>query len=80
MNKYTKMLRKEDVSRDWYHIDAEGQILGRLAVEVATRVMGKKKVDFTPHVASDLIIVTGMSLICLNFALLKTNLPIQHLK
>lgn len=35
MKKYTFMQRKEDVVREWHHYDAEGQILGRLAVEVA---------------------------------------------
>ncbi|MBZ4683682.1 MAG: large subunit ribosomal protein [Fusobacteriaceae bacterium] len=60
MNKYTKMLKKEEVSRNWYHIDAEGKILGRLAAEVATIVMGKKKVSYTPHVDNgDYVVITN---------------------
>ncbi|TDT71747.1 LSU ribosomal protein L13P [Hypnocyclicus thermotrophus] len=60
MNKYTKMLKKEEVSRKWYHIDADGQILGRLAAEVATMVMGKKKVSYTPHVDNgDYVVITN---------------------
>lgn len=37
------MQRKEDVVREWHHYDAEGKILGRLAVEVAKKLMGKEK-------------------------------------
>jgi large subunit ribosomal protein L13 len=54
------MLKKEEVSRNWYHIDAEGKILGRLAAEVATIVMGKKKVSYTPHVDNgDYVVITN---------------------
>lgn len=55
MKKYTFMQRKEDVVREWHHYDAEGQILGRLAVEVAKKLMGKDKLTFTPqpHDAAD---------------------------
>ncbi len=60
MNKYTKMQRKEDVVRQWYHYDAEGKILGRLAVEITKKLMGKEKVTFTPHVdGGDFVIVTN---------------------
>ena len=44
MKKYTYMQRKEDVVREWHHYDAEGKILGRLAVEVAKKLMGKEKI------------------------------------
>lgn len=60
MNKYTKMTRKEDVVRDWHHFDADGQILGRLAAEIATILMGKKKVTYTPHIdGGDFVVVTN---------------------
>lgn len=60
MNKYTKMQRKEDVVRQWYHYDAEGKVLGRLAVEITKKLMGKEKVTFTPHVdGGDHVIVTN---------------------
>jgi len=38
-----------DIKRDWYVIDAEGLVLGRLATIVATRLRGKHKAMFTPH-------------------------------
>ena len=54
------MQRKEDVVREWHHYDAEGQILGRLAVEIAKKLMGKEKVTFTPHVdGGDFVIVVN---------------------
>ena len=62
MNKYTKMVRKEDVERKWVHFDADGQILGRLAVEITKTLMGKNKVDFTPHIdGGDFVVVTNAS-------------------
>lgn len=48
--KYTSMLRKEDVDRKWYEIDAEGKVLGRICTEIAMTLMGKKKPNYTPHV------------------------------
>jgi len=50
VKKYTSMLRKEDVDQQWYEVDAEGRILGRLATEIAMTLMGKKKPNYTPHV------------------------------
>lgn len=38
------------VKRDWYLIDAQGKTLGRLAVEIARRLRGKHKPEYTPHV------------------------------
>ena len=47
-----------EVKRDWYVIDAEGKTLGRLASEVALRLRGKHKPEYTPHVdTGDYIIV-----------------------
>lgn len=39
-----------EVQQDWFVIDAEGKILGRLATEIAHRLRGKHKPEFTPHV------------------------------
>ncbi len=48
----------ETVKRDWYVIDAEGKILGRMASEIATRLRGKHKPEYTPHVdTGDYIVV-----------------------
>ncbi|KMY66638.1 50S ribosomal protein L13 [Desulfocarbo indianensis] len=54
----TYVAKPEDISRDWYVIDASDQVLGRLASQVAMRLRGKHKPIFTPHVdTGDFIIV-----------------------
>ena len=45
----TSMPRESDIQRKWYVVDAEGQVLGRLATRVATVLRGKHKPTFTPH-------------------------------
>ncbi|MFC2113939.1 50S ribosomal protein L13 [Bacteroidota bacterium] len=45
----TKFANINNFSRNWYLIDAEGEVLGRLASEVAKIIRGKNKADFTPH-------------------------------
>ena len=47
----TFMLRKEDVEHKWYVIDAEGQVLGKVAALAASVLRGKNKPTFTPYVA-----------------------------
>ncbi len=52
--------KAETVQRFWYLIDAEGQTLGRLATEVARRLRGKHKTEYTPHVdTGDYIVVVN---------------------
>jgi len=46
----TVMPKAESVARQWFVVDAEGQVLGRLAVRVATLLRGKHKTHFAPHV------------------------------
>lgn len=50
--------KPETVRRDWYVVDAEGKTLGRLATEIALRLRGKHKPEYTPHVdTGDYIVV-----------------------
>jgi len=50
--------KPETVKRDWYVVDATDKVLGRLATEVARRLRGKHKPEFTPHVdTGDYIVV-----------------------
>jgi large subunit ribosomal protein L13 len=49
-----------EVKRDWYVVDAEGKTLGRLATEIARRLRGKHKPEYTPHVdTGDYIVVVN---------------------
>lgn len=45
----TFMAKAESVKRDWFVIDAEGKVLGRLATEIARRLRGKHKPEYTPN-------------------------------
>lgn len=50
----------QNVERDWFVVDAEGQTLGRLATEIAHRLRGKHKPTYTPHFdAGDYIVVVN---------------------
>ena len=54
----TFVAKPETVKRDWYVVDAEGKTLGRIATEIAHRLRGKHKAEYTPHVdTGDYIIV-----------------------
>ncbi|GAB3476211.1 50S ribosomal protein L13 [Marinomonas epiphytica] len=49
-----------EVRRDWFVVDAEGKTLGRLATEIARRLRGKHKAEYTPHVdTGDYIVVVN---------------------
>lgn len=57
MNK-TYSAKPLEVERKWYLIDAEGEILGRLATKVANILRGKNKPEYTPHVdTGDFVII-----------------------
>lgn len=50
--------KPDSVKRDWYVIDASDKVLGRLSTEIARRLRGKHKPEYTPHVdTGDYIIV-----------------------
>ena len=54
----TESAKKETVERNWYVIDAEGEIVGRLCTKIATVLKGKHKPSYTPHVdCGDFIVV-----------------------
>ena len=54
----TTSIRINEINRDWFIVDAENQILGRLASEIAQILRGKKKPYFTPHMnMGDFVIV-----------------------
>ena len=53
--------KPETVKRDWFVVDAAGQTLGRLATEIASRLRGKHKPEYTPHVdTGDYIVVVNV--------------------
>jgi len=51
-----------DIKRNWYIVDATGKTLGRLASEIARRLRGKHKPEYTPHMdTGDYIVVLNAS-------------------
>ena len=52
--------KPHEVRRDWFVVDANDKVLGRLAAEIASRLRGKHKPEFTPHVdTGDFIVVVN---------------------
>ncbi len=52
--------RKEDVQRDWYMVNVDDKILGRVATKIAQLLIGKNKPTYTPHTdAGDYVVVTN---------------------
>ena len=56
----TYSAKSETVKRDWYVVDAADKTLGRMATEIANRLRGKHKPEYTPHVdTGDYIVVVN---------------------
>ncbi|TEU04141.1 MAG: 50S ribosomal protein L13 [Candidatus Aminicenantes bacterium] len=56
----TFTLKKEEIEKKWWLIDADGKILGRLATEVATLLRGKRKPEFTPFIdCGDFVVIVN---------------------
>ena len=66
MRRRTTVAKAKDITRQWRHVDAEGEVLGRLAARIATLLMGKHRPYYTPHVdCGDFVIVTNAAKIVL---------------
>ena len=69
----TYMANKDTIERKWFVVDADGEILGRLATEVAGILRGKHKPGFTPHVdCGDYVIIVNAEKVALTGKKLKT--------
>ena len=68
-----------DVRRDWYVVDATGQTLGRLSTEIAHRLRGKHKPEYTPHVdTGDYIVVINAEKVRVTGNKLKDKIYHHH--
>jgi len=75
----TYSAKKEDVTRDWHLVDAEGKALGRLAAEIAKRLRGKHKPIYTPHIdTGDFIVVINAEKIALTGKKLTDKMYYHH--
>ena len=68
-----------EVERRWYVVDAEGQILGRLATQIAETLRGKGKAQYTPHVdTGDFVVVVNAEKIAVTGNKLDEKLYYRH--
>ena len=79
MLKTTVSLKPAEASKDWVLIDAEGLVLGRLAVLIANRLRGKHKPQFTPHVdCGDNVVVVNAEKVKVTGAKLDQSVFYYH--
>ncbi len=75
----TVSAKPEQVRRDWYVVDATDKTLGRLATQLAARLRGKHKAEFTPHVdTGDHIVVVNAARIRVTGNKLKNKMYHRH--
>jgi large subunit ribosomal protein L13 len=71
--------KSHEVKRDWFVVDASDKVLGRLATEIARRLRGKHKAEFTPHVdTGDYIIVTNAEKVTVTGRKFKDKMYYRH--
>jgi len=75
----TYQAKKEEVEHQWYLVDAEGRVLGRLATELAKILRGKNKPIYTPHVdTGDFVIVVNAGKVALTGKKMKDKIYYHH--
>ncbi|KTD49873.1 50S ribosomal protein L13 [Legionella sp. MW5194] len=71
--------KSHEVKRDWYVVDASDKTLGRLATEIARRLRGKHKPEYTPHVdTGDYIVVTNAEKVTVTGRKFKNKMYYHH--
>ena len=71
--------KPQEVQSSWYLVNAEGQTLGRLASQIASRLRGKHKPEYTPHVdTGDYIVVVNAEKIHVTGRKLKDKMYYKH--
>src|SRR4030065_1863009 len=75
----TYQAKKEELDHQWYLIDAEGKVLGRLASELAKILRGKKKPTYTPHLdTGDFVVVINSAKVVLTGKKMKDKIYYHH--
>ena len=77
--KMTQIAKKDEVARDWYLVDVDNKVLGRVATEIANVLRGKNKPTFTPSVdTGDFVIVVNAEKIALTGQKLSDKMYYSH--
>lgn len=75
----THSTKQSEISRDWWLVDADGVVLGRLASEVAQRLRGKHKPNFVPHLdGGDHVVVVNAAKVVLTGGKLMKKERFRH--
>ena len=75
----TKSANAETTVAEWWHVDADGIVLGRMAAKIAAVLRGKHKPQFTPHAAcGDFVVVTNAAKVRLTGNKLRDKLRHSH--
>lgn len=75
----TLSAKPQEVTHDWYVVDADGKTLGRLATEIASRLRGKHKTIYTPHVdTGDYIVVINVDKVKVTGNKAKNKMYYRH--
>jgi large subunit ribosomal protein L13 len=75
----TYQAKKEEVQHQWFLVNAEGRVLGRMATELAKILRGKNKPIYTPHVdTGDFVVVINASKISLTGKKMKDKIYYHH--
>ena len=79
LSKVTRSIKSAEVEKKWHVIDADGLVVGRLAVIIANRLRGKHKPSFTPHVdCGDHVIVINADKVKFTGNKLKNKIYYKH--
>ena len=79
MNKTTRIPRPDEIIRKWYVMDANGQVLGRMATRIADTLRGKNKPYFTPHLdTGDFVIIVNAEKVRLTGKKLRDKVYYRH--
>ena len=75
----TYSVSSKDITRDWFVVDASGKILGRLASDIATRLKGKHKPEYSTHIdVGDYIIVINAAKVAVTGTKLENKIYHRH--
>ena len=79
LTKQTRSIKPAEVEKKWHLIDADGLVVGRLAVIIANTLRGKHKVSFTPHVdCGDHVVVINAGKVRFTGNKLKQKIYYKH--
>ncbi|MHC5023526.1 MAG: 50S ribosomal protein L13 [Planctomycetota bacterium] len=79
MPRQTYFAKSGDITPLWHQVDADGQVLGRLATRIATILMGKHRPEYTPHVdCGDFVVVTNAEKVVLTGRKLEQRVKMKY--